>query len=108
MICAQTYPGVGMTYLYQERDSSTGPYLSAAGSMPLRQGGAIQPLITSTNERLAGREGVLGDEVKGIGGEGLGRMGGRSMGGLGGMGGMSGLGSMGGMSGLGDMGSFGM
>lgn len=88
-----------MAYLYQQRDSSTGPYLSAAGSMPLRQGGAIQPLITSTNERLAGRDGVLGDEVKGIGGE-MNRFGsGRGVGGMSGfgLGGMSGLGSLGDM-----------
>jgi hypothetical protein len=97
-----------MTYLYQERDSSTGKYLSAAATMPLRQGGAIQPLITSTNERLAGRDGVLGDEVKGIGGEGgMGRMGGRG-GGMSGMSGMGGMGGLSSMSGLGDMGGLGM
>jgi hypothetical protein len=56
-----------MTYLYQPTAHADGAYLRSASVMPLRQNAAIQPLLTSTDERLAGRDGILGDEVKGIG-----------------------------------------
>lgn len=94
-----------MTYLYQPAESNVGsdpgPYLRPAATLPLRQQAAIQPLLTSTNERLAGRDGILGDEVKGLGHDrasSMGRLGARSAGSMSGsLGGLPGMGSLGGM-----------
>ncbi|GHJ84899.1 hypothetical protein NliqN6_1301 [Naganishia liquefaciens] len=81
------YPGVGMTYLYQPTAHANGSFLRAASVMPLRQNAPVQPLLTSTDERLGGRDGILGDEVKGIGYDvggksGLGGAGGGGLGGI--------------------------
>lgn len=71
-----------MTYLYQPTAHAHGTYLRAASVMPLRQNAPVQPLLTSTDERLGGRDGILGDEVKGIGHDvGKGGRGGRDGGG---------------------------
>ncbi|KAJ9111348.1 hypothetical protein QFC19_001116 [Naganishia cerealis] len=88
-----TYPGVGMTYLY-EPSGGTASSLRSSATIPLRLHAPIQPLLTSTDERLAGREGVLGDETKGIGTETenfKGRSGTRGSDSLGGATSMSGL-----------------
>lgn len=78
-----------MTYLYQLIAHEDGSYLRAASVMPLRQNAAMQPLLTSTDERLGGRDGILGDEVKGIGYDKAGAKGGAKSGGGGGAGGLS-------------------
>ncbi|KAJ9114710.1 hypothetical protein QFC22_005586 [Naganishia vaughanmartiniae] len=62
-----TYPGVGMTYLYQPSAPGELSHSCASSTMPLRQNAGIQPLLSTTDERFAGREGVLGDETKGVG-----------------------------------------
>jgi hypothetical protein len=56
-----------MTYLYQPSTSGQLTKTDASTIMPLRQNAGIQPLLSSTDERFAGREGVLGDETKGVG-----------------------------------------
>lgn len=56
-----------MTYLYQPSTPGVLSNSDASITMPLRQNAGIQPLLSTTDERFAGREGVLGDETKGVG-----------------------------------------
>ncbi|KAJ9095683.1 hypothetical protein QFC21_005555 [Naganishia friedmannii] len=62
-----TYPGVGMTYLYQPSTPGMLTRTDASSTMPLRQNAGIQPLLSTTDERFSGRDGVLGDETKVVG-----------------------------------------